>query len=345
MIKKTTVLLLCLCLCLPSLFSCNTYREKIYYQYFDTVITVSSTSSARRVFEERANAAEEMIARYHKLFDIYHEYAGVNNLCTVNRAAGKEAVEIDTDLFDFLVQAKDLYEKTNGHVNVMMGAVTSLWNTARTDAEKGEGAVPTAEALSEAKKHIAIESLILDGEKMTAYISDPAASLDVGAFGKGYAAERVVVLLVSLGVDGAYVLDFGGNLRVIGAPHDREYFTAGIQDPKAAEGRGKYVLRLALNNRALVTSGSYIRYFEIEGKRYHHLIDPETGYPADLFASVSILGPDSGVCDALSTALFVMTKAEGEALIASMEGYEAVWVYATGEVTHTEGISNFAVSD
>ncbi len=342
MIKKAGAFLLLLSMLLPLLASCGAEREKIYYQYFDTVITISATYEGTRAFEENTAAAEEEIAKYHKLFDIYHEYSGISNLCTVNRAAGKEPVPIDAALFNFLLEAKALYAKTNGHLNVMMGAVTSLWNTARTSAEDGTAVLPSEGALAEAMAHCAIESLVLDEKNKTAYICDPKASLDVGAFGKGYAAERVAEHLVSLGVENAYVLDFGGNLRVIGAPHDRDYFTAGIHAPEASEG-GEYILRLSMKNNSLVTSGSYFRYFEVGGKRYHHLIDPETGYPADLFSSVSILGPDSGVCDALSTALFVMTQAEGEALIASIEGYEAVWLAKNGEISKSAGIDAFVL--
>ncbi len=343
MIKKIGSFLLLLALSLPLLSSCAMEREKFYYQYFDTVISISSTRAQSREFEENAATAEEMIAKYHRLFDVYHEYSGINNLCTVNRAAGKEAVKIDRCLYDFLVQAKAMYEKTDGNLNVMMGAVTSLWKAA-ADAEGGSAVLPSDANLQAALQHCSIDSLVLDKENQTAYISDPAASLDVGAFGKGYAAERVAEMLAERGVLNTYVLDFGGNLRVIGVPHNREAFVAGIRDPQASAS-GEHVLRLSLKDASLVTSGSYFRNFEIGGVRYHHLIDPETGYPADAFTSVSILGPDSGVCDALSTALFVMEQAEGEALIASMEGYEAVWVLASGEVRYTKGIAPLLVED
>lgn len=342
MIKKIGSFLLLISLCLPFLSSCAMEREVTYFQYFDTVISISSTKEKNGDFKAHTAAAEEMIAKYHKLFDVYHEYTGVNNLCTVNRAAGKEAVKIESELFDFLIAAKELYEITDGHLNVMMGAVTSLWNTARANAESGSAALPSKQALAEAKKHISIENLVLDRENRTAYIADPAASLDVGAFGKGYAAERVSELLYARDVQNGYVLDFGGNLRVIGAPHNKEHFTAGIQNPNAPESV-EYVLRLSMKNNSLVTSGSYFRYFEIDGKRYHHLIDPETAHPADAFVSVSILGPDSGICDALSTALFVMELSEGEALIEALEGYEAVWVSASGEMHTSKGIKEFVV--
>ena len=343
MIKKIGSFLLLISLCLPFLSSCAMEREVTYFQYFDTVISISTTKEKNGDFKAHTTAAEKEIADYHKLFDIYHEYSGMKNLCSVNRAAGKEAVSIDRRLFDFLSQAKALYEKTDGQLNVMMGAVTSLWKAAGADAESGTGVLPTEEEIAAARLHCSIDSLVLDEENLTAYISDPAASLDVGAFGKGYAAERVAELLSARGVSDSYVLDFGGNLRVIGAPHNREAFIAGIRDPQA-NASGEHVLRLYLKNASLVTSGSYFRYFEIDGVRYHHLIDPETGYPASVFSSVTIYGADSGICDALSTALFVMTEAEGRALLEErFEGYKAVWVYASGEMHMSEGIEEFVV--
>jgi thiamine biosynthesis lipoprotein len=213
-----------------------------------------------------------------------------------------------------------------------------LFHTPKSAAER-----MSEEEIAAARLHCSMDSLVLDEENLTAYISDPAASLDVGAFGKGYAAERVAELLSARGVSDSYVLDFGGNLRVIGAPHNRDAFIAGIRDPQA-NASGEHVLRLYLKNASLVTSGSYFRYFEIDGVRYHHLIDPETGYPASVFSSVTIYGADSGICDALSTALFVMTEAEGRALLEErFEGYEAVWVYASGEMHMSEGIEEFVV--
>ena len=336
--KRIGALLLLLSVSLPCLVSCAREREVTYYQYFDTVITLSATSLAREDFETVTAGAEKEISDYHKLFDIYHEYAGVNNLCTVNKARGTGTpVKIDRRLFDFLARGKELYELTDGHMNIMMGAVTSLWNDARANAESGAPALPTEQALAEAKKHISIESLVLDEESLTAYISDPLASLDVGAFGKGYAAERVSEYVKRNGITNDFVLNFGGNLRVIGCREDGEPFTSGILDPNA-DAVGSYAIVLPLNDNSLVTSGSYFRYFEIEGQRYHHLIDPETAMPSDRFVSVSVWGKDSGLCDALSTALFVMDRAEGEALIDSLAGYEAVWITPEGETYCTEGL-------
>ena len=338
MIKRMGAFFLLLSLLLPCLTSCRTQREKIYYQYFDTVITLSADKEGFSEFEDLCTLAEEAISKYHRLLDVYHTYSGMQNLATVNRGAGNgEPVRIDRWLFDFLKDAKVLYEKTGGHMNIMMGAVTSLWNQARADASAGSAALPGEDALSAAMEHVSMDLLVLDEENSTAYISDPEALLDVGAYGKGYAAERVAELLLEKGVKNGFVLDFGGNLRVIGSRADGKPYVSGIHDP-STEQIGKHALRVTLSGESLVTSGSYFRYFEIDGKKYHHLIDPETARPADRFLSVSVLGADSGLCDALSTALFVMTLEEGRALMSTLPGYEAVWIDADGEVYTTAGI-------
>ncbi len=338
MIKRMGALCLFLSLLLSLLTSCSVPREKTYYQYFDTVITLSAEQMRGADFEALCTEAEAEISKYHRALDIYHEYAGENNLRTVNLAAKRgEAVRVSRELFDFLLQAKALSEATGGHMNIMMGAVTSLWNTARENAAEGEAALPSENALTEAKAHISIDSLVLDEESLSVRITDPKASIDAGAFGKGYAAERVAELLRDRGVEHGFVLDFGGNLRVIGSRNSGEPFLAGIHDPSASSS-GTFVLRLHLSDASLVTSGSYFRYFEIAGERYHHLIDPETARPASRFVSVSVYGADSGICDALSTALFVMEEAEGRALLSTLQGYEAVWVTASGEVRCTQGI-------
>ena len=345
MIKKILFFLLALSVCLPLLSSCQKQREITYYQYFDTVITLSAERESRKSFDAHVQSAETEIFYYHKLFDIYHEYSGMQNLASLNRTAGSGTpLKIEPALFDFLSECVRLYMLTGGHTNVMMGAVTSLWNEARENAAQGAAALPSEEILSKALAHTDIESLVLDAEQGTAYITDPQASIDVGAFAKGYAAERVAEHLSERGVKNGFVLNFGGNLRVIGGNGNDEPFTSGILNP-LPNSLDRYALLLSLFDSSLVTSGSYFRYFEIEGERYHHLIDPATARPASTFVSVSVLGKDSGLCDALSTALFVMDLAEGEALMQTLEGYEAVWILPSGALHYTDGVEGYIVEN
>ncbi len=308
-----------------------------YFTYFDTVCTVYSyADESRQEFEANAAAVSALLERFHRQLDIYHEYEGIHNLCTVNRAAGGAPVKVSQELMDFLLYAKALYGKTGGKTNVMLGSVLSLWHTCRESAlaDPEHAALPPQKALEEAALHTGIELLEIDPENSTVRITDPKASLDVGAVGKGYAAEQAARLLSQRGCTG-YVLDIGGNLRMVGTKPGGEGWVTGIRDPN---GDG-YAATMGLSDTACVTSGAYERFFTVDGKRYHHIIDPNTLYPAEGFSSVTVITPDSALADALSTALFCMPVAEGLALAASLGNVEVLWITADGTIQTTPGLS------
>lgn len=313
-------------------------RGKAYFTYFDTVSYVYSYAgdSAER-FEERSAEVSHILGKYHKLFDIYHEYSGINNLCTVNRQAGGEPVPVDEELIRFLDVAKELYETTGGEMNVMMGAVLRPWHDCREAAADTpqNAALPDSDALQEAAKHMDFSLLEIDHENNTVRISDPAASLDVGALGKGYATERAADFLREDGAE-SYVLNVGGNIRIIGAKPDGSGWVTGIRNP--AGGEKDFAISLRLKDTACVTSGVYERYFVVDGQRYHHIIDKDTLYPAGYFASLTVLTKDSALADALSTALFCMSYEEGLALAEQMEGVEVLWIFPDGGIKYTQGV-------
>ena len=163
-------------------------------------------------------------------------------------------------------------------------------------------------------------------------------SLDVGAIGKGYAVERTAEKLAEAGAEG-YVLDVGGNLRIIGTKPSGDGFKMGIKDPFDKDGGYSKILVIA--DTSGVTSGGYERYFTVDGKKYHHIIDKDTLSPADKFASVTVITPDSGLADALSTALFCMDEAVGLSLVESLGQVEAVWVRNDGSVVCSSGIADY----
>ena len=195
--KNTRAVAALLCgalLALVLLSGCSASAEpvkaqgKSYFTYFDTVTYIYSYAgdSAERFSDCSAEIAD-ILGEYHQLFDIYHEYSGINNLCTVNKMAGGDAVAVDARLMEFLLYAKELYELTGGEMNVMMGSVLTLWHNAREAASEDpkNAYVPAEEELAEAAKHTDISLLELDEENNTVRISDPLASIDVGALGKG----------------------------------------------------------------------------------------------------------------------------------------------------------------
>ena len=333
-----------------SLFSCSFgssdndagKSKTISTSYFNTFSVIYAFGeNADTDIEKYAAISEECLAYYHKLFDIYFEYTGINNIRTINKKAGKEAVTVDRELIDFLLYCKELFTVTGGKTNIMLGSVLKLWHDVREDAEGDFGylapeKLPTDAALTEAMSHTSIDSLIIDEEACTVYISDPKASIDVGAIAKGYTVDILAERLIAEGAE-SVALNIGGNIRTIGLKPSGALWVTGITNPdKEAEDSLK--CRIEIGESSVVTSGDYERYFISGDKKYHHIIDPETLYPADYFSSVTIITKNSGLADALSTALFCMSYEDGLALVETLSDVEVLWIYKDGEVKHTDGV-------
>ena len=316
----------------------------VYYNFFDSVSYIYSyAGDTPEVFEANCEKASAVLESYHHLFDIYYEYSGVNNLRTVNLNAGGEAVKVEKALIDFLLYAKELYETTDGEMNIMMGSVLKLWHDCRTQAGENpsEARIPTQEELTEAAKHTDISLLEIDEEAGTVRIADSAASIDVGALGKGYATEKAAQCLRELGAD-SYVLNIGGNIRILGTKPDGSGWITGVKDPAEPD---QFVMTITLADTSCVTSGDYERYFTVGGKRYHHIIDKDTQMPAEFFSAITVVTPDSAVADALSTALFAMSYEDGLALVKEIGGVEVLWIAPDGTQYRTEGFAKLCPED
>ena len=344
-IKRLITAVFCFAVFLSALSSCvkpiaePQTLAKSYYEFFDTVSVVSSyAGDSEEEFAANCEAVAEILDEYHRLFDIYYEYSGVNNLKTVNKNAGKEPVKVDGKLIDFLLCAKEMYELTDGATNIAMGSVLKIWHDAREvgiDAPQN-AYVPLGEDLAEAAKHTDIDKLIIDEENGTVFLADPEMSLDVGAIGKGYATEKAAQYLMNIGVS-SYVLNIGGNIRAIGEKTTGEGWVTGITNPDKTSDKS-FACRVSISDISLVTSGNYERYYVADGKKYHHIIDPKTNMPAEYFASVSVFCADSGTADALSTALFCMSYEDGLEIINRIGNVDAIWVDLDGEIKYTRGI-------
>ena len=317
----------------------NTVRPgtgKRYFDLFDTVSTIYSyAEDTESEFDERSDLAYDTLNYYHRLGDIYYEYSGMNNLKTVNDNAGNgEWIDIDPLLTEFLIYAREMYYLTDGEMNIMMGAVLNLWHDAR---ESEEHFVPSMEELLERSRHTDFSLLEIDEENSRVRITDEEASIDCGALMKGYATEMAAKALIDEGVD-HYVLNIGGNIRIIGEKLDGSGWSTGIRDPQNPDDAFK--LRLMISDTACVTSGTYERYFMVDGKKYHHIIDKDTLLPANYYDSLTVLTLDSGLADCLSTALFCMDYEAGLALCESLGNVECVWIFPSGEVRATDGIED-----
>ena len=305
--------------------------QATFLDVFDTVTTVMGYAESQEAFAETAETAHDLLLEYHQLYDIYNDYEGIRNLKTVNDQAGIAPMTVDGRILDLLLLCRDLYEASGGKVNAAMGSVLQLWHEAREASvnDPAHAYLPEEDAIQAALEHISFDRVVLDEEASTVYLADPGQSLDVGAVAKGYAAGAVAAALPA-----AMVLSLGGNVCVTGAKPDGSPWVIGIQDPDG--GDTDYVQRLDITSGAVVTSGDYQRYYTVDGVAYHHIIDPDTGAPARRYRSVTVLCADSGLADALSTAVFTMDEESGRALL-EMYDAEALWVYGDGSATWTEG--------
>ncbi len=309
-----------------------------YFDYFDTATTIVGYADSKAEFDAVCADIAAELDEYHRLYTIYTLYDGVNNLCALNRADG--AMQVDAKITDMLAFAREMYTLTHGKTNVAMGSVLSLWHDARTHGTRHpeSASLPDMERLKAAAEHTDIEKVQV-GADGTVTLADPAMSLDVGAVAKGYAIEQVARRMEAEGIAG-YLLNVGGNIRSIGTRADGKPWSVGIENPSGSE-EEPFIAYLSVAGESVVTSGAYQRFYVVNGESYHHIIDPETLLPAAYFLSVSVICRDSGLGDALSTALFCMPEAEGRALVESLENVEAMWVYPDGTRTYSAGFQNY----
>lgn len=343
-------LALCLlCAVLPSCGRAEKQLEKFSaysFDYFDTATTVTGYAESQKAFDKVANEAIELLGEYHRLYDIYKRYEGLENLCTVNDLVdgAHPTVTVDRRIIDLLLYAREMHDKTGCMVNVAMGSVLKLWHDYRTVGmdDMQNASLPPMDKLKEAAQHVDIADMVIDEEKCTVTLTDPQMRLDVGAIAKGYATEQVAKWLEAQGVSG-WLLNVGGNVRAVGKKPDGTPWTVGLENPE--DTTADYLAYLSLTKEALVTSGSYQRFYIVDGKSYHHIIHPDTLMPAEGYLSVSVICPDSGMGDALSTALFCTSIEDGKALVNSLKDVAVSWVTADGKQVVSDGWNRYVKKD
>lgn len=239
------------------------------------------------------------------------------------------AAVCDPDLTELLSESLSLSERTGGALDVSVYPAVMLWGFPADDFR-----VPDNAELAEALSHIGADHVHLSGSTVTL---DAGTMLDFGAVAKGYCARKCLALLEASDATAA-ILSLGGNIQTYGSKPGGDW-VIGITDPT---GQADYFATLSLSGtRAIVTSGSYQRYFEQDGKRYHHILDPKTGRPAkSRFLSVTVVCDDGMTADALSTALFVMGLERAADFYRESNDFEAVFYSDDGSVYITEGLTS-----
>lgn len=286
--------------------------------YFDTVVQIEVWGADQEIMEH----CRQMCEDYEQMLSATIETSEISR---INNAGG-EPVEVSDETAGLIEEGIKYGDISDGRFDITIAPATDLWNF--TDNE--EKILPDPDELAEAVTHIDYHCIKVEGNTVT--LTDPEARIDLGGIAKGYIADRLKEYLKDEGIEHA-LIDLGGNMLTLGRRYDGNDFRIGIQKPFADTGTAMAVV--SVNDKSVVTSGDYERYFEKDGVIYHHILDPDTGYPVqnDL-DQVTIISDQSVDGDALSTTCFAMGLEDGLELIRSLDSIEAVFVTKDGEM-HT----------
>ena len=278
--------------------------------YFDTLITLEFYGEFS---DEAADSCLKLAAYYDGLLNKSVESS---DIFKINHSNG-QTVSVSQETAELLTYCIDFAKESGESFDPMIGALSSLW-----DFKSETPDIPSKTDIDNALGHIDIDLISINKDKVT--INDPYAQVDIGAVAKGFIADRLKERAESLGIESG-IINLGGNVLVIGSKPDSSPFKVGIKEPFSDS--SEPITFVEVNDLSVVTSGCYERYFEQNGEIYHHILDTKTGYPVkNNLLSVSVIGPSSAVCDALSTVLYIKGIDEGLEFIAGYEDYECIFI-------------------
>ena len=295
--------------------------------YMDTYIYLKIYTNSVEQAEQIKKGVDEIYKKYDILANKYKEYENIHNLYYINyNTSNEENITIDKELYELIKYGIDAYKKTNGLVDISLGNVLDIWKS-YINSKYG---LPTKEELERANTSNISDIILLDNYQ----IKNNHPNIDLGAITKGYVSNLVSIYLKENNIN-KYIINAGGNV-IVGDNFNNNKYAIGIEDP---DDRNDVIKVIYANNTSVVTSGGYERFYEWEGNRYNHIINPKTLYPVNNMKSVTIISKDSALNDILSTMLFIMNIDEGKEYIESLDNVEAIWYTNDNEIITSSGVN------
>lgn len=258
----------------------------------------------------------------------------------INELAYNQNVKLSDDMYKVIKKSLEYSSQSDGKFDVTAGKLVQLWNIGGDNAR-----LPSQNEIDEANEYVDYKYIELNDNDKTIKFTKPGLILDLGGIAKGYAADKVKDYLISQNIEKA-IIDIGGDIYVVGTNESNQPWGIGIQNP-FSDNRNNYIGSIKESNKSIVTSGVYERYFEENGKRYHHILDTTTGYPVENeLMGVSIISKDSIDGDALSTAVFSLGLEDGMKLVNGINDVDAIFITKDKEVFLSDNIkSSFKIKD
>lgn len=281
-------------------------------------ITLVGGDSTR--LEKHIDEVSQEVTRIENLIS---EWIPDSQISEVNRNAGIQPVKVDREVFELTRRAIGYSEMSEGAFDISIAAMDQLW---RYDGSMTE--VPTGETIQKSIEKVGYRHIILDSLNSTIFLRNPGMKIGFGSIGKGYAADRGRELMKLRGIEGG-IVNASGDLSAWGNPPGKKSWKIGVAHPARPY---KVIRKIRLRNGSAATSGSYQKFAEIDGRRYSHIIDPRTGYPATDLTSVTITGPSAEFANALSTSVMVLGVEKGRKLLRQFPDYRYILITAEGKI-------------
>lgn len=306
--------------------SCNTSGTKDVYR--ETKFLFQTEVFIEAYGENSDKAVKKTLDKMSAIDQAANSYSDDSEITRLNKAAGMEPVTLSEDLFDLLEYSLTIAELTDSAFDPTVGPLVGLWQTA-----KSEQTPPSDEQIQETLQLVNYKNVIMNSNNMTAFLSQPGMSIDLGAITKGFAVEKGMAILREHGIRTA-MIRAGGNVYTIGTKPDGNKWQIGIRDPLHPQHTLGY---LEPENQVVDTSGNYEQLFTVNDKTYGHIIDPHTGYPADAAAGCTVLTNKPSLADALSTAAFILGAEEGLNLLERIPDTEGIMISSDGQLFMSSG--------
>lgn len=272
------------------------------------------------------DSAYKEIKRIEKLISSWDKNSETSK---INNNAGIKSVVVSSELFKLIKRSKKISFITEGAFDISFASMNNIWKFNRQSME-----MPSDESIQSSIKKVNYNNIILNDDEFSVYLKEEGMRISFGGIGKGYAANKVKALMISMGIKNG-IVNAGGDLIAWGNGPNKKKWRVGIKDPKA---ESEFISWLEIANKAVVTSGDYERFVTINNIRHAHIIDPRNGYPSKGIKSVTVICPDAELADALATSVFVLGQYKGLTLINDMDNFECIIVNDEDEIITSNGI-------
>ncbi|THJ16222.1 MAG: FAD:protein FMN transferase [Nitrospira sp. CG24B] len=293
--------------------------------HMGTLVTITAVSPDQDVGNRAMQVAFDEIKRLEQLLSTWRSDS---ELSRVNQEAGRRPVQVSAETLELVTRSLELGRLTLGGFNIALGPAIEAWSVIERQR------IPDERELQQLKLLVDWTRIQVNKEARTIYLPHTGMRIDVGGIGKGYAADRAVAEMKRVGVMGG-VVALSGDIKAFGVLPDRKGFPVGIKHPRREE---ELIAMIDLNNEAISTAGDYERFFERDGVRYHHILDPQTLQPARTCQSVTVIAKEGTMADGLDTGIFVLGPEQGMALVERLPGVEAIIIDQEGKITVSSGL-------